>query len=119
MNKKQMKDKMEQLEQLLAYIQESIGNEETYDDDYVPATIDNEKGYTGSERRNIGTTVPYWVIDYYWEVLIPKFDDRIKPYHRRDITPADIVRHLVYAAMLNPEAVLLSTYDEIKHLKDQ
>lgn len=126
MNKKQIKDKMEQLEQMLSLMKESMDTEEeadengeVFDDDYVPERQqDREKDYIGNDRRNLGCTVPYWILDYYFEVLIPKFEGRIKPYHRKDLTPADIVRHLLYAAMLNPESVPLSTYDDIKHLKD-
>ena len=125
MNSKEMKKKIEKFEEMLADMRHAIQDElmlkreKVYEDDYAPKQpIDNESDYTGNNRRNVSATVPYWVMDYYREVLVPKFEGKIQPYRRADLTASDIVRHIVYAAMFDPNAAPLSTYDEIKHLKD-
>ena len=112
MTQKMMKDKVKHLEKVLTSLQKSIDKEKE-------TVSDKEDNYVGKTRKFFSVAAPDWVVDYWFEIMVPLFDKKIKPYNYHRLTSSDLIRNLIYAAILNPESIPLSSYDEIKHLKDK
>lgn len=111
MNQKMMKDKIAQLEDMIAEIQRSLEKAE------IPIE-DGERDYKGPNRLQMTTTVPDWIVDHCREKMLPDLNDKIQAFHYNKLTTSDLIRQLIYGFMLYPDDALFATYDEIKHLKD-